>query len=440
VTDDARRDELVADALQGIAVPPYAPGFWDRLDARLAAEGFPGLDVPSLDEPADADAAPAEPALPVLTVPEAGPDPVLVPAAAAASVEVAAPEPVDLAERRSAGPAIRRSARRRSLAALGVAAAAVVAVLALQLTDPERGTIETASGGPQATLRTPGGGSTVPGAAAQGTDREDGGSAPGDGVTQEAEDDGRPPTGDTTGSAPAVGSTAATLADAGTPAASVALGRPGAQDTPQDAFVTWASAIDAGDTATVVALTGPRTTRYYEALGTTVADASSEWGEAYGVWAEGDGRRIDALEAGRSAGARVVVLLLERPAADAADGVAYDAVPVVQAAKGWVVEPAALDPEEGGRIELVSPAPATQERATTMRRSAAVEVVAASAGTYTLALDRATTTSIAAADAVEGTIRWDPPDKAMTAGRHVLVVAHVSDGVVTALATTLDVV
>ncbi len=426
MTDEPRRDDGVARALEGIAVPDYQPGFWDRLDARLSAEGFPGLDVPSLD--ADADPEPSVPVpVPVLTAVAAA-----VPAAAAVDEPEPVPAPSVTPLRVAA-----RSARRRSLAALAVAAAAVVAVVGLQLTDPSPDTLETASGGPQATLRAPGGGSTTAQDADGGAEGDDQAS-PVDGSVVEGEAPGAGGT-TTEGTAPSSGSTAAGSSDRGAPAASVALGPAGTTATAQDAFATWAAAIDAGDTEAVVALTGPRTARYYEALGTSVAQASGEWGEAYGAWAEAPGRRIEALEAARTSGARVVVLLLERPAPDPADGTVHDAVPVVEGEDGWLVEPAAFDPEDGGRIEVVSPAPAPQERTATVRRNATVEVAAADEGTYTLALDGTTTTTIAASDAVDGTIRWDPPDKAMTPGRHVLVVVHVSDDTVTALSAVLDV-
>jgi hypothetical protein len=418
VTDEPRRDGAIARAIEGVAVPEYQPGFWDRLDARLSAEGFPGLDVPSLD--VEAEAEPSVPALTAVTVaaqPQPAPDPDVTP------LKVA-----------------RRSARRRSLAALAVAAAAVIAVVALQVTDPAPDTLETASGGPEATLRAPGGGSTTAEDDAGGSAEEDptalveGSTPEGDAPAAEGQ------AGAAAGSAPSSGATAPASDDRGGPAASVALGPAGTTGTPQDAFATWAAAIDAGDTDAVVALTGPRTARYYEASGTSVAEASKGWREAYGAWAEDEGRRIDALEAGRTSGARVVVLLLERPAADAADGVVHDAVPVVEGEEGWVVEPAAFDSKEGGRIEVTSPAPASKGRTTTVRRSATVEIAADDEGTYTLALDRTTTTAIPASDAVDGTIRWDPPDKAMTVGRHVLVVVHVTDDAVTALSTVLDVV
>jgi hypothetical protein len=105
---------------------------------------------------------------------------------------------------------------------------------------------------------------------------------------------------------------------------------------------------------------------------------------------------------------------------------------VVAGADGWRVEPDAFDPSADGRIEVVSPAPG-QTGLSELPSDGVVKVAAGGDGDYVLSLDLTQGTRVAAADAVSGTITWDPPDDALPKGEHLLLVAHVSDATITVL-------
>lgn len=224
----------------------------------------------------------------------------------------------------------------------------------------------------------------------------------------------------------------------GTSSGAVEVGQAGAVDTPQDAFATWVDAIHVGNTAGALALTGPRTALYEEALGVSAADQVSGWGQAYGAWAEPTGRRIDVVDLGVVGGARVVAIVLQRPSTNA-DDQRYDALPMVQDGSGWKVEPAAFPTDTDGRIELVAPSPG-QQGLEDLPRDQPVKVYSRLTGEYVLSLDLTTGTRIDAADAEpDHTVLWRPPASALTAGPHLLLVAHLSDDTITVQASSVTV-
>lgn len=407
--DELRRDPEVARALEGIDVPEYEPGFWDRLGARLEHEGAPGrlAEVPQVLVAAPPVAAEVEP--------------------------VELPVPVPLPAHAS------RRDRRRSAVALVAAAAAVLAIAAVQLgmRDPDglqvAGEVE---GGAQVA---PDDGTTTPDASPE----RDGARRPGD--DDDGPDTERGTDAGDTADAPS-GAAEILLSPTSTVTGGVGGGSPSAASarlapkSGPEAFVAWATAIDAGDLETAAALTGPRTIRYYEALGTSIEDVLAASGESWGVWADPEDRRIQAVELGEVDGERAVGLVLDRPAIDRddADGRSYEGVPVVKGEGGWKVEPAAFDPSGDGRIEVVAPAPGPEGFAA-MPKGGTIRVAAQRTGRYHLHLDLTQTTTVDASDAVDGEITWAPAAlRTSTAPRHLLVVAHVADGQVTMLAQTFE--
>ncbi|HJR24441.1 MAG TPA: hypothetical protein VJ804_03135, partial [Acidimicrobiales bacterium] len=208
--------------------------------------------------------------------------------------------------------------------------------------------------------------------------------------------------------------------------------------TAEDAFVAWATAIDEGDVEAAVRLTGPRTVAYYEALGSSAEEMVAESGEAWGVWADPDGRHVQPVELGQVDGDRAVGLVLDRPATDDedADGRTYGGVPVVRGDDGWQVEPAAFDPARDGRIEVISPAPGPTGFQD-LPKGGTIRIAAQRTGQYYLNLDFSQSVRIPASDAVDGEITWNPGGQ-KSAILHLLVVAHIDEGQVVMLAQTFE--
>ena len=324
-------------------MPDYEPGFWDRLEAQLVAGGAGQ----------DADRFESAPAL--ASVIDGGP--------VDRAVELAAAVPS--ARRRALG------GRRRSVLVLAAAAAVVVAVVAIAIRPGPDGvrTAAHTAGRPAA---------TTPGAAGQGN-----------------------ATTTVVGRSPAPGSTALGTSLGAAPITD------GSTSTPQGAFVAWASAVHAGDATSVLALTGPRTARYEDALGVSVAERVAGWVSAWGDWAAGAQRRIDVVELGEVSGQRVVGVVLRRPAAGTKYGERYDALPMVLDSGGWKVEPAGFDPATGGRLEIVSPTPG-QDGLQPLPRNGVVSVAAnGTGGLCSASTSRRGPTS-----------RWPAPSTARSPGTH----------------------
>lgn len=162
--------------------------------------------------------------------------------------------------------------------------------------------------------------------------------------------------------------------------------------------------------------------------------------EGWGVWADPDDRHIQAVELGQVDGERAVGLVLDRPATDAEDpdGRTYEGVPVVRGDDGWQVEPAAFDPSEEGRIEMVAPGPGPGGLSP-MAKGGTIRVAAKDTGEYYLNLDLSQSTRIAATEAEDGEITWSPSGlRSVTTTRHLLVVAHLAEGEVAMLAQTFE--
>lgn len=340
-TDD-RRDREIADALDGIPVPDYEPGFWDRLEQRLASEPAPTVATRETSAAGDDADAP---------------------------LELAA---VPSRHRRRSSPA-----RRRSVAVLAAAAAVLIAVVAVRVVSDDGGEVHTATDPRTST--------TAPIAALAGNR-----------VTGQ-------------------------------------LHQAGSTGTPQDAFVAWVTALQQGDAAAARALVGPRTVRYYDALGGGLDQAGQGWE----VWARPDGRRIEVIDFGEVQGEHVAGLVLTRPSTTTPDGVAYEAVTVVEGSSGWVVEPAAFDPDQDTRIEIVSPG-ADQDGLTALAPDAPVQVQVSGDGVYYVGADQGTLAGFVPADAHDGRISWSPAEP-FRAGRHLLLVAHLSPKVLTMLAVPFPV-
>ncbi len=233
--------------------------------------------------------------------------------------------------------------------------------------------------------------------------------------------------------------------DAGTDTASTA-GRPETSTSglaaPSQAVADWVDAIGHGQRDRAVELTGPRTAAYLAALGQSLTDYVTVASEGYGAWSASSDRRFQTVEVGAVGGRRAVVVVIAgtRPAEGTTE-FRTDALPVVENGDGtWVVEPVAVDPATGGRLEFLTPEPRPGGGLASLAPDAAVVAGAeGGAGTFYFSLDGSPAEEVAGQNVGGGArATYDPPG-AMTSSAHLLVVAHLSGDTITAVAGTFTV-
>lgn len=342
------RDPVVARALRDLRVPEHGPEFWERLEARLAAE-----DRPRRREAAAAQAVES-------STDENGDDPDITAV-------------VSLEEARA-----RRGTRRgRIVAVASVAAGLLVGVAALR-SSPDGSELRTAG--------------------------------------------------------PASSTTA--QPDPGPRAKTTETGA-------EDAVVAWFEAVAAGNAAAASELLGPRSRRYLDALSIPVERYARE-SQAYGAaWASSPDRRTTEfrLPAGTGDDIRIVVLSGTWESGTweeeyGTDASRTDAIPAVLSPDGrWLVEPVAIDPVRGGRLELVSPRPG-ESGLSGLTPDGVIEVSASGTGTFFFSLDGEPLDEVAGRQgggSVEGS--YDPPGE-MASGTRSLLVAYLDGDTIAAVATT----
>ena len=107
------------------------------------------------------------------------------------------------------------------------------------------------------------------------------------------------------------------VADGGGQRLASELGAPGSTATPQDAFVSWVTAVADGDDAGARSLLGPGTVAYLEALGSGALESS---GEGWEAWADPTGRELDVIDFGEVGGERVAGVVVRRPTRSSPSG------------------------------------------------------------------------------------------------------------------------
>ncbi len=207
----------------------------------------------------------------------------------------------------------------------------------------------------------------------------------------------------------------------------------------ESAVLAWLQAVGAGEINAALVLTGPRTVAYYEALGADMAGVLLESGEAYGGWTDAPDRSTSVVPLGELGGQAVAAVVVAGTwSGEGDDGYRIEAIPVVQRRGGgaWLVEPAAFDPDRGGRLELTSPPPGADGLGG-IRPDGIIELASAGSGSYFFAVDGAEPVEVPASPA-GGSVRFDPPGE-LTGGTHQLVVAQIDDRNITAQAHTFTV-
>jgi hypothetical protein len=266
------RDDLVASALGGIAVPDHGPAFWDELEAGLRAA--PAPEATAADGRRHAPAATGD--LPVVT---------------------AIPP--------------RRPNRRAPLLVAAAVLVLVGAVGFVTLGGDGDGDDEVADQ-PLVTAGPSGSDTTTP---------EVGGDA-----TAFA-------------SSVPIGATTAPV-----DATAAATG------SPEGVVTAWLEALGAGEVATAVTLTGPRTTAYVESLGpdVTLEGFLTESQEGFGAWAGADDLTIELVPIGPldfdGGTLEVVVVSGTYPGEGGDAGERHDVFPLVDDGEGFRVEHLAFDP------------------------------------------------------------------------------------------------
>lgn len=202
------------------------------------------------------------------------------------------------------------------------------------------------------------------------------------------------------------------------------------------AVVQWIEFLGAGRTDAAAGLVGPLTEAYFTALGGNVAGAMVEYQEGYGAWSDAPDRSTTVLELGPLAGRDAAVVVVAGTwRGEGERGYRTDAVPVTRNGRDgtWLVEPAAFSGDNGGRIELISPA-AGESGLSGLAADAAIQVAAAGSGTFWFSLDGQTPVRVAGTRMGPGVrATWDPPGD-MRSRSHLLVVAYGDENVLTAFA------
>lgn len=336
--------DVVARALRGLAVPEHGPGFWEALEARLAAEDAPRRAVGGIRAGGGVDGVRSAD-----TGDEADP-------AAVVSLDCAR-------VRRGAG-------RRRLMGIAAVAAALFVAVGLVRSATQDSERLHTAGRDPSAT-------------------------APED--------------------------LPATAAGA----------------TAEDAVVEWFEALGGSDLTAAANLMGPRSRRYLEALRLPVDGYLRDSGEGYGGWVRSPDRKITRFDVPGDAAETIAIVVVSGTwTGEGETEHRTDAIPVARADEGrWLVEPVAIDPVRGGRLEMISPGPGENGLSGTTP-DAVLEAGASGAGTFFFSIDDGPLTRVEGrpnAGGVRGS--FDPPGE-MPSRTHPLLVAYVDGDTIAAFAAT----
>ena len=203
-------------------------------------------------------------------------------------------------------------------------------------------------------------------------------------------------------------------------------------ESAEEAVFAWVDALGAGDGETAVALLGPGSIDYIESLGQEPVSFMSELSEGYGAWSASTDRSTTDMPVPSESGATVaVVVLMGTVQQEGTTAYRTVAVPVRSEDGRYRVEPVALGDGET-RIEFVSP-PEGPDGLGGLPADGVIELLAPGAEQVAVRLDGGEVQSPEVG--AGGRVRFDPPGE-MTSRTHLLVVASVGPGFVTAAAVT----
>ncbi len=208
---------------------------------------------------------------------------------------------------------------------------------------------------------------------------------------------------------------------------------------PEQAVRGWLQALGDGDYARAVELIGPKSRAYIESLGGNVEGMVRE--EGYGGWPDSPDWSTTEVELGRVAGSEITIVVVSGTWTGEGDtGLRHDAIPAVRSGDGWLVEPWALNPDSAGRLEITSPAPSESGRGlATVAGNGVIAASAAGNGEFFFSLNDGEVVREAGVRRGGGaSASWDPPGE-LPKQTHLIVIAYVDGGVVTAFAGTFAV-
>lgn len=209
--------------------------------------------------------------------------------------------------------------------------------------------------------------------------------------------------------------------------------------TPDAAVVAWLEAVGAGDIERAAELTGPRSKAYADALtgGAGVEGFLTEAGEGYGAWADSPDRNTTEVDLDVDGEDIAIVIVSGTWNGEGGPLFRTDAIPAVRTDGGtWLVEPWAIDPETGGRIDVVSPTPADEGGFNGLAPDEVLTASAPGAGTFHFSLDDQPATAVPGRKAGGGVrATFDPPGD-LVSRTHLFVIAYVDGTTVSAVAGT----
>lgn len=211
-----------------------------------------------------------------------------------------------------------------------------------------------------------------------------------------------------------------------------------APDTAAAAVEGWLGALGAGDGATAMSLTGPRSLAYIEATNGDVDAFFADTGlaEGYGAWSGAPDLEVSEIPLGavEAFGGEVAVVVVSGTnPGEGREGPSIDVFPVVNAGDGWKLELYAFDPsvEDAQVIVQIPSAPQGESGLGSMTGDQAVEVIVPTPGRVLFRIDDGEpvvreTSTVGTGAGTQPYARFDPPGT-LIAGDHDLVVVGVGD-------------
>lgn len=208
----------------------------------------------------------------------------------------------------------------------------------------------------------------------------------------------------------------------------------GAANTPDGVVRAWLEALGAGEVATAVALTGPRTAAYVESLGpdVTLEGFLSESQEGFGAWTGADDLTVELVPIGPldfdGGTLQVVVVSGTYPGEGGEGGERHDVFPLVDDGEGFRVEHLAFDPTRDNDPVFTLPRESETGLAP-IEPSDEVNVFVPAQGTVYFQLDGGEVVTDETSEVGEQGdpfALFDPPGD-LSPGEHVLVLVAVGD-------------
>jgi hypothetical protein len=209
-------------------------------------------------------------------------------------------------------------------------------------------------------------------------------------------------------------------------------------ESPDEAVLRWVEALGRGDVDAAAARTGPRTRAAIEGRGGDLEQYLTVAQEGFGAWEAVANPMVTEVEIGEVDGETFgIVVLSGQRASEGQVEERHDALPVVLADDGrWLVEPAALPGDGDRRIVVTSPSasPGAIGR-DGLAPGDPVEASAPGDGTFWFSIDGDGPYLVEGEPAGDRRLASFAPGR-VSSGTHLLVIAYLDGGILTAFADT----